>query len=749
MLKFSDTNKFIAILITIAALVLAVYLDVTTSDLHVERVLQGHMERHQEVIEELALHSNLFLFTEDVKHVEALAQSEKHLNELLYLLKEGGSLDFHGKVYDLSAVKDPFLVLQVNSFFNLFHQHQIQIKKLTGKNIYIANSSLDWNDPSSKKKVLNPQVKDAVIYLDHNNIALKKKYILVLEAYQEYLDSVRERKNWTFSMLTTVILLLTVGGIYLFYNSFSAPLKKLEVLICKIAERSEHSVHISDPIQSIGKSVYKLSKLIRLTIQAVENIQTDGYQEVIDQIDHSLLKASMISVHDKLLMVSKDEQKRTWTVEGASLLGEILRLEQQQGIEVLTQSFLEKLIEYTEANQGGVYLIDEEVDEIKMIACYAYGKRKYIKDSFSYDHGLVGQCIQEQKYVYMEKVPESYIKITSGLGESLPRSVITIPIRDESKIIGALELAFFKKLDQFVIDFLEDNIQRLGSTVSFVLMSNKTSNFLNQAMRANEELVSKEQELSHQTEEMRQVQADLDNQVKGLVKEKESLETVMDALNANLAVAIFNIRGELREANNYFQVLSGQLGIHLTGKRLEELFEMTSALERAWDNTLSGAVVHETCVLRLTEENSVYLQATFHPVLNMEEDLPSKIIIFFNQLSPKRERSIIDAQINDIIGVHYPLIEVDYRGVILSINKSFRGHIHSDIKEGSSLFSYIVSGDAVVWKQKWARIQKNKPEVLRLMLPSSDGVERQLACIFYPLYKQPGKINRILVLLDV
>ena len=48
--------------------------------------------------------------------------------------------------------------------------------------------------------------------------------------------------------------------------------------------------------------------------------------------------------------------------------------------------------------------------------------------------GLVGQCALEKKTLLLNYVPAAYIRITSGLGEAPPRSIVVLPVLFEGQI---------------------------------------------------------------------------------------------------------------------------------------------------------------------------------------------------------------------------------------------------------------------------------------------------------------------------
>ena len=89
------------------------------------------------------------------------------------------------------------------------------------------------------------------------------------------------------------------------------------------------------------------------------------------------------------------------------------------------------------------YVVDasKESAQLKLIASYAAKGRGSMREFLDLGEGLVGQCAIEKQTISLTKVPEDYIKISSGLGETLPRNILVLPVIFEGQVRGVLELA--------------------------------------------------------------------------------------------------------------------------------------------------------------------------------------------------------------------------------------------------------------------------------------------------------------------
>jgi HAMP domain-containing protein len=73
--------------------------------------------------------------------------------------------------------------------------------------------------------------------------------------------------------------------------------------------------------------------------------------------------------------------------------------------------------------QHGVFYIADTSEEVvlKLLASYAYPKRKSAATEFRLGESLVGQCAFEKERIIIKNPPANYVKINSGLGKRLRR----------------------------------------------------------------------------------------------------------------------------------------------------------------------------------------------------------------------------------------------------------------------------------------------------------------------------------------
>ena len=87
---------------------------------------------------------------------------------------------------------------------------------------------------------------------------------------------------------------------------------------------------------------------------------------------------ALIEMRNNLQKVAEEDRRRNWATEGTAKFGEILR-QNNHNVTDLSNSILSHLVKYMKTNQGGLYIIQDDIESeafMKLEACYAWDKAK-------------------------------------------------------------------------------------------------------------------------------------------------------------------------------------------------------------------------------------------------------------------------------------------------------------------------------------------------------------------------------------
>jgi hypothetical protein len=94
--------------------------------------------------------------------------------------------------------------------------------------------------------------------------------------------------------------------------------------------------------------------------------------------------------------------------------------------------------------------------KFRLLAAYAIPVSEEYPKEFDLGEGLIGQVARSGKHHYIDKLPEGYLNVRSGLGQSDPNCLLIFPWKDtDGETFAVVELASFKPFSHRDIELLE------------------------------------------------------------------------------------------------------------------------------------------------------------------------------------------------------------------------------------------------------------------------------------------------------
>ncbi len=260
------------------------------------------------------------------------------------------------------------------------------------------------------------------------------------------------------------------------------------------------------------------------------------------------------------------ESQRTWAATGTANFSQILRA--NEGLSDLGDAIVYELVKYLEANQAALFMdlndTNPENAYLEMLACYAYDRKKFLQKRIQPGEGMVGQVYLERKYVYTDKIPNDYLKITSGLGISNPKYLLLMPLIANDEIEGVLEIASFNPFEDYKIAFVEKIAEDIASMITSVKISENTKKLLSMSQINTEQLRSQEEEMRQNIEEMLATQEELGRKKIEIEARSEILDLIIDTIP--FPVFLKDNEGRYKMINNAEAKLFGKMKSEIIGK---------------------------------------------------------------------------------------------------------------------------------------------------------------------------------------
>ena len=216
-------------------------------------------------------------------------------------------------------------------------------------------------------------------------------------------------------------------------------------------------------------------------------------------------------------------------------LAKITRMLQgQRDLEAVSKLILSELAPLVSAQHGVFYLMDTQISSssatLKMLSSYAYRERKHLANQFHIGEGLVGQCALEKERILLTEVPSDYIKISSGLGEASPLSVVVLPVVFEQKVTAVIELASFHRFSEIHLAFLDQLTESIGIVLNMIIVNMRTDELLKQSQSLAEELQTQQNELRETNKRLEQQARSLQVSEELLKNQQEQLQQTNEEL---------------------------------------------------------------------------------------------------------------------------------------------------------------------------------------------------------------------------
>ncbi|NOU17105.1 MAG: GAF domain-containing protein [Bacteroidales bacterium] len=395
-------------------------------------------------------------------------------------------------------------------------------------------------------------------------------------------------------LLVIVILLIFVS------ENIAKPIRSITKSLKRLAT-GEISDDLLIDIRT-GDEIEEMSEALNTSVQGLNNkalsaidIGKGFYESNITLLsEKDMLGKSLIDMRDSLMKAhleeekrKEDDKKRAWANEGFAKFADILR-QNSNDFHALCDSVIKNLVKYLDANQGGVFLWNEEDKNdphFDLVSTFAWDRKKYIKKRIEKGEGMVGACALEKETIFLTDVPEDYVEITSGLGKASPNCVILVPLMHEEQVLGVVEMASFSVIEKHQIDFLEKIGESIASTISSVRINVRTKDLLEQSQQQAEEMSAQEEEVRQNIEELMATQEEA-------TRKSNEIEGLLSSLNSASYMVEYDLTGVITNVNDAFLQQLGMTEQQMIGRHHSDNIEMTERQKKGygkfWEDLRSG-----------------------------------------------------------------------------------------------------------------------------------------------------------------
>ena len=339
-------------------------------------------------------------------------------------------------------------------------------------------------------------------------------------------DNINQKARSTYNaairgnlILQVCMILLALPALILFMRRIMKERKAREELLLEVEHNdrafvfdpgTERSTNASVVINTSIKNIRAASDFIKAMAREDYDVTWAGLTDENQKLNKETLAGNLVDMREKLKLVKREDDQRNWMNEGLAKFSEIVR-NNQSNSQQLADRCVSYLTKYMDAQQCSLFILEgEEADQyLKLTACYAFDKKKFVEKRIDIGSGLVGQTFLEGETLQLKDIPQGYTHITSGLGASTPSHLVIVPLKYDVHTVAVIEIASFSFFEPYQITFLQKAGEFLASAILNSQTTYKMKNLLEQATINEENMRQREEEMRQNMEELQATQEEM------------------------------------------------------------------------------------------------------------------------------------------------------------------------------------------------------------------------------------------------
>jgi hypothetical protein len=126
------------------------------------------------------------------------------------------------------------------------------------------------------------------------------------------------------------------------------------------------------------------------------------------------------------------------------------------------QRVLNEICNRVGAGQGAIYTNRNGLLELTQGYALGYDRKAV---AYNIGEGIVGRVAAEGWRLCLDRVPEGYINVFSGLGNSSPTQLVLAPVKENDEVRGVIEIACFQTLNEQTLKDIDECAGALATAI--------------------------------------------------------------------------------------------------------------------------------------------------------------------------------------------------------------------------------------------------------------------------------------------
>jgi signal transduction histidine kinase/CheY-like chemotaxis protein/CHASE3 domain sensor protein/HAMP domain-containing protein len=345
---------------------------------------------------------------------------------------------------------------------------------------------------------------DGKIYMDE-----ARQTILDMQNAEKKLLSIRTSDLNKFANYTPLLIILAAFLSLLitifFYRKVASDFDERVKLQDKLQEINNETAHRIQVIQGIARQISSGDYKVRLDEAAKDGLGS--------------LAGSLNAMAESLQYSFGLLEDKEWLQSGIAKLND--KIVGEKDVKTLANDMLSHIVEHTKSMVGALYVLEDDKN-LYLTGGFALVPNEKTK-KIAIGEGLIGECLQSDKLILLDDVPDGEATISYATGETKPKNVLVFPLHRDGFVIGVVQLASLNNYTQRKIDFVNNVSGNIGIAIHVAQNRKKLQDFL-------EETQAQAEELQAQHTELEGLNAELEAQTQKIQASEEELRVQQEEL---------------------------------------------------------------------------------------------------------------------------------------------------------------------------------------------------------------------------
>lgn len=367
-------------------------------------------------------------------------------------------------IVEAEGLQRGYLLRSDSDFLN---QYLDVSKSSINRTNYLINLTKDNPEQSLRAIELKKIITDKVMVMN-NLIAIKNR-------------------NYSGNLSESELVIRSKELMYQINNKFKQIIREENALLIIRRENSSNAINKITFIIILGTIlIFVIVIFLFKNILKAFSRQREARRE-IKQINASLEKSLL------------ENEEKNWILLGSVIVDEAMR--GLQDVKERAGKVTSEVSKFIKAEMAVMYVIHDDSHKVlKPEGAYSFSGDK--SKIFHIGEGAIGQAAKDGERLIISDIPEDYIKITTGLGNTKPKSILIQPFFFQDELIGVIEFAFVHEISPKVLSFLDKAITNIGIGMQAASARVKMQQLFDQIQKQTEELQSQQEELRVSNEEL-------------------------------------------------------------------------------------------------------------------------------------------------------------------------------------------------------------------------------------------------------